>query len=66
MEDLAALQPVVMTLLERLDAREQRLQQLLRRRYGATRERVNENRLFLFAVEMLGRGAGNPGRAGGG
>jgi hypothetical protein len=57
---------MVVALLEGLDAREWRLQQLLRWRYGATRERVNENQLLLFAVEMLGRGAGNRDRAGGG
>jgi|GEM_PF-1632718 hypothetical protein len=55
---------MVVALLEGLDAREWWLQQLLRWRYGGTRERVNENQLLLFAVEMLGRGAGNRDRAG--
>jgi hypothetical protein len=57
---------MVVALLEGLDAREWRLQQLLRWRYGATREQANENQLLLFAVEMLGRGAGNRDRARGG
>jgi hypothetical protein len=37
-----------MALLEGLDAREQRLQQLLRWRYGATRERVNEKSWYVI------------------
>lgn len=32
------------------------LQILLRQRYGQKRERVNENQLFLFAVELASRG----------
>jgi len=53
-------------LLEELDTKERRLQQLqhmveqlLRWRYGPKRERVNENQLFLYAVGSSAR-AGNP------
>lgn len=54
---------MVVGLLERLDAQERRLrqvqhwlEQLLRWRYGQKRERVDENQLFLFAVEIAGTG----------
>jgi len=59
-EDPAALRKMVAGLLEEVEAKERRLQQLqhmveqlLRWRYGPKRERVNENQLFLFAVAMV-------------
>ena len=59
-EDVAALRQMVAALLEEVDAKERRLQQLqhlleqlLRWRYGPKRERVNENQLFLFAVGIV-------------
>jgi hypothetical protein len=36
------------------------LEQLLRHRYGHKRERVDENQLFLFAVELASRGQDAP------
>ena len=61
-EDVAALRQMVAALLEEVDSKERRLQQLqhlleqlLRWRYGPKRERVNENQLFLFAVATLYR-----------
>jgi transposase len=36
------------------------LEQLLRHRYGQKRERVDENQLFLFAVQMASRGEQAP------
>ena len=36
------------------------LEQLLRHRYGQKRERVDENQLFLFAVEIASRGQDAP------
>jgi len=54
------LQQMVASLLEELETEERRLRQLqhwveqfLRWRYGPRRERVNENKLFLFAVGMV-------------
>jgi len=62
-EDPAALRQMVAGLLEELDTKERRLQQLqhmveqlLRWRYGPKRERVNENQLFLYAVGIIGTG----------
>lgn len=59
-EDSAALRQMVAGLLEEVDAKERRLQQLqhlleqlLRHRYGPRRERVDENQLFLFAAGRL-------------
>jgi hypothetical protein len=61
--DPAALQRMVAGLLEELDTKERRLrqvqhwlEQLLRHRYGHKSERLDENQLFLFAVEMAGAG----------
>ena len=61
--DPAALQRMVAGLLEKLESQEQRLrqmqhwlEQLLRQRYGHKSERLDENQLFLFAVEMAGTG----------
>lgn len=59
-EDVAALRQMVAALLEEVDSKGRRLQQLqhlleqlLRWRYGPKRERVNENQLFLFAVGIV-------------
>ena len=64
--DPAALRQIVIGLLEELDTKERRLQQvqhmleqLLRHRYGPKRERVDENQLFLFAAEIVNAGADN-------
>jgi len=61
--DPAALQRMVAGLLEKLESQEQRLrqmqhwlEQLLRQRYGHKSERLDENQLFLFAVELAGTG----------
>ncbi len=61
--DPAALQRMVVGLLEELDTKEHRLrqvqhwlEQLLRHRYGQKSERVDENQLFLFAVEIASTG----------
>jgi len=61
--DPAALQRMVAGLLEKLESQEQRLrqmqhwlEQLLRQRYGHKSERLDENQLFLFAVERAGTG----------
>jgi hypothetical protein len=66
-EDPAALRQMVAGLLEELDTKERRLQQLqhmveqlLRWRYGPKRERVNENQLFLYAVGIIGTGQEQP------
>lgn len=72
--DPAALQQMLLRTLAQLDAartelaaREYELQrvrhwleQLLRHRYGQKRERVDENQLFLFAVQMASRGEEAP------
>jgi len=65
--DPAALQRMVTGLLEKLETQEQRLrqmqhwlEQLLRHRYGQKSERVDENQLFLFAVQMASRGEEPP------
>jgi transposase len=62
-EDPAALRQMVTGLLQEMDAKERRLQQLqhmleqlLRHRYGPRRERVDENQMFLFAAGMLSNG----------
>jgi len=59
-EDPKVLQQMVVGLLAERDSQEQRLrqvqhllEQLLRARYGARRERVSEHQLFLFAVTIL-------------
>jgi transposase len=59
-EDVAALRQMVAALLEEVDTKKRRLQQLqhlleqlLRWRYGPKRERVNENQLFLFSVGIV-------------
>ena len=61
--DPAALQRMVAGLLEKLESQEQRLrqmqhwlEQLLRQRYGHQSERLDENQLFLFAVELADTG----------
>jgi transposase len=61
--DAAALQQMVLSLLEELDSKERRLTrvqhmlaQLLRWRYGQKRERVDENQLFLFAAAAVHAG----------
>jgi transposase len=63
-DDLATVQQMVLALLARDQERERllkqmqhQLEQLLRWRYGARRERVDENQLFLFAAEILRAGA---------
>jgi transposase len=62
--DPATLQQIVLSLLARDGERERlvkqmqhQLEQLLRWRYGARRERVDENQLFLFAAQILQAGA---------
>ncbi len=62
-KDPAALRQMVVGLLEDLDAKQRELQrvqhmleQLLRHRYGPKRERVDENQLFLFAVDIVTSG----------
>jgi transposase len=61
-DDPAILKRMVAGLLEDREAGERRirqlqhmLEQLLRARYGPRRERLNENQLFLFAAEILGK-----------
>jgi len=61
--DPATLRQMVTSLLEEVETKERRLQQLqhwlerlLRARYGPRRERVNENQLFLFAVALVSAG----------
>jgi len=72
--NVAALQQMLLRTLAQLDAartelaaREYELErvrhwleQLLRHRYGPKRERVDENQLFLFAVQMASRGEEAP------
>ena len=62
-EDPSALRQMVMSLLEEVETKDRRLQQLqhwleqlLRARYGPRRERVSENQLFLFAVALVSAG----------
>jgi transposase len=62
-QDPAALQQMVVGLLEQAAERERRLrqlehwlEQLLRARYGPRRERVDENQLFLFAAALASGG----------
>jgi transposase len=59
-EEAAALQRMVVSLLEDRENQDRRirrlqhlLEQFLRARYGPKRERVNENQLFLFAAQIL-------------
>jgi transposase len=61
--DVAALQQMVLELLQDLDTKDRRLirvqhllEQLLRWRYGQKRERVDENQLFLFAARLVSAG----------
>ena len=69
--DLAAVHEMVRVLLTRDEERERllkqmqhQLEQLLRWRYGAKAERIDENQLFLFAAEILRAGASlDPGPA---
>jgi len=65
--DPTALRQMVMSLLEEVETKDRRLQQLqhwverlLRARYGPRRERVNENQLFLFAVALVSAGREAP------
>ncbi len=62
-DDPAALQQIILGLVEDLETSRRRLrqaqhlsEQLLRHRYGARRERVDENQLFLFAAEIVESG----------
>src|SRR5512136_2254095 len=69
-EDAHQLQRMLLHTLAQLDSAQQRLvekerefqkvrhwlEQLLRHRYGQKRERVDENQLFMFAVELAGGG----------
>jgi transposase len=62
-QDPAALQQMVIGLLEELEDKERRLkrvqhllEELLRWRYGPRRERVDENQLFLFAAGLVRAG----------
>ena len=73
-EDAAALQRMLLRTLAQLNATEERLaakerelqrvqhwlERLLRHRFGQKRERVDENQLFLFAVEMASSGQEAP------
>lgn len=61
------LREMVGDLLDELNASERRIarlqhmvEKLLRARYGPKRERVDENQLFLFAVEIVGTNKGIP------
>ncbi len=72
--DAAALKRLLLQTLVKLDAAEEQLvaknqelarvrhwlEQLLRYRYGHKRERVDENQLFLFAVELASLGQEPP------
>ena len=72
--DAAALQRMLLRTMAQLDAAETQLaaqarelqrvrhwlEQLLRQRYGHQRERVDENQLFLFAVEIASAGQAAP------
>jgi transposase len=65
--DLAALRQIVVGLLTEAEQRERKLrqlqhwlEQLLRARYGPSRERVDENQLFLFAAEILTQAGKTP------
>lgn len=60
-KDIGTLQALVTGLLEAVDEKERdlirlqhMLEKLLRWRYGPSRERVDENQLFLWAVDELG------------
>jgi transposase len=62
-DDKGALQEMVRGLVEDLETSQRRLrqtqhllEQLLRHRYGARRERVDENQLFLFAAGIVESG----------
>jgi len=66
-KDPAALRQMVISLLEEVETKDRRVQQLqhwleqlLRARYGPRRERVNENQLFLFAVALVSAGREAP------
>jgi transposase len=69
--DPAALRQMVMSLLEEVETKDRRLQQLqhwveqlLRARYGPRRERVSENQLFLFAIALVSAGREAPSEPG--
>src|SRR5512147_2562639 len=73
-DDAATLQQMLLRTLAQLDLTEQQLaakerelervrhwlEQLLRHRYGQKRERVDENQLFLFAVQIASTGQEPP------
>ncbi|MDP8236984.1 MAG: IS66 family transposase [Candidatus Erginobacter occultus] len=66
-QDVAVLRRMVMEQADKLDARDRyvkRLQhmlaKLLRWRYGPRREKVDENQLLLFALEMVEKGQDIP------
>ena len=73
-DDVAALQQMLLHTMAQLDLTEQQLAakerelqrvqhwlaQLLRHRYGPKRERVDENQLFMFAVEIASTGQEAP------
>jgi transposase len=72
--DAAALQQMLLSTMAQLDATREQLvakerelqrvqhwlEQLLRHRYGQKRERVDENRAFLFAIEIASTGRDVP------
>ena len=72
--DAAALQQMLLRTMAQLDATQAQLaakehelqrvqhwlEQLLRHRYGQKRERVDENQLFLFAIEIASTGQDAP------
>jgi transposase len=72
--DAAALQQMLLSTMAQLDATREQLaakeyelqrvqhwlEQLLRHRYGQKRERVDENQLFLFAIEIASLGQDAP------
>ena len=73
-DDAATLQQMLLSTMAQLDLTEQQLaakerelqrvrhwlEQLLRHRYGQKRERVDENQLFMFAVEIASTGQEPP------
>lgn len=73
-DDAAALQQMLLRTMAQLDATQAQLaakerelqrvrhwlEQLLRHRYGQKRERVDENQLFMFAVEIASTGQEPP------
>jgi transposase len=73
-DDAAALQQMLLRTMAQLDATQAQLaakehelqrvqhwlEQLLRHRYGQKRERVDENQLFMFAIEIASTGQDAP------